>query len=200
MASSRLPGLRGDGRGNYRVVIWGNAGAGKTTLARRLAVALPQLVVIPVDDLFWNDGWVMTPSDEFAAKLRQLAAENDSFVTDANALKARDAFLSQATDIVWLDWPLHVTLWRLLKRTWRRLRTAEVLFGTTDVREDWRETFFSRKSIIWWCLSTHRYLRQTLAKILAEEEDVRARLNRRFTRPADLEEWVAAIEGKVKSK
>ncbi|GJN88112.1 hypothetical protein Rhopal_001068-T1 [Rhodotorula paludigena] len=195
MPSPPAPLLKGDDEGNVRLVIWGNSGAGKSTLAKRLAVALPQLKVIAMDDLLFNDGWVKTPPDEFDANLHRLTTENDSLVTDGNYLKRRHGYLPRATDIIWLDWPLHITLWRLLKRTWQRWRTAELLFGTSDVREDWRVTLFSRESIIW-----HRPVRRELSQILRDEPEVSATSNRRFARPSELEQWIATIEEEQKGR
>ncbi|GAA5898900.1 hypothetical protein JCM6882_004026 [Rhodosporidiobolus microsporus] len=186
--------LRGDDKGNYRIVVWGNSGAGKSTLAKRLTRVLPGLEEIDMDSLYWNDNWVKTPTDELMATLNHLSATHDSWVIDGNSLKRRSAFLPRATDIVWLDFPFDVTLWRLLKRTFWRWWTQERLFGT-NCREDIRETLFSKESIIWWCLTIHRPLRRDLTALLAANEmGVHDKLRRRFTRTGEVEEWFKAVE------
>ncbi|GAA6025104.1 hypothetical protein JCM10207_003391 [Rhodosporidiobolus poonsookiae] len=191
--------LHGDGHGNYRIVIWGNTGAGKSTLAGRLAHILPQVKFIGMDELLWNDDWVMTPTDELRAAIHEQTHSSTSFVTDGNYLKYKDTFYPRATDIVWLDFPWYVTLWRLLRRTFWRWWTQEQLFGT-NCRERLSETLFSRESIIWWFIIKHRPLRREFGQLLeANEHGVRDKLRGRFRSTEDVEMWLQEVEKGAKS-
>jgi adenylate kinase family enzyme len=63
-----------------RIVVIGNAGGGKSTLARRLA-ALRRLPYIEVDAFTWRPGWVLAPEPEYAAAHAQAIA-GESWVLD----------------------------------------------------------------------------------------------------------------------
>ena len=58
-----------------KIHITGNAGAGKTTLARELATAL-SLPVFGLDKVVWQAGWLKTPPEIRAAKEAALIAKS----------------------------------------------------------------------------------------------------------------------------
>ena len=65
--------------------------------------------------------------------------------------------------IVWLDLPLLVKLGRLVRRSWRRVRTREVLWNGNV--ETWRDVFVGRDAVLIHPLRTHhRSRRGTLAR------------------------------------
>jgi hypothetical protein len=79
-----------------------------------------------------------------------------------------------ADTLVWLDLPLSLVMWRLLRRTIRRAATKEDLWGTGN-RESFVRTFFSRQSILLWALKTHRRNREKFTlecAFLAKEKQV----------------------------
>ncbi|MCB0319265.1 MAG: AAA family ATPase, partial [Bdellovibrionales bacterium] len=47
-----------------RVLIIGNAGSGKTTLAKKLSLQL-KIPLVSLDSLFWKPGWVELSRAEF---------------------------------------------------------------------------------------------------------------------------------------
>jgi len=56
-----------------RIALVGPGGAGKSTLARRLGARLG-LPVVHLDAEHWHPGWVETPAEEWAEKVRALAS------------------------------------------------------------------------------------------------------------------------------
>ena len=60
--------------------------------------------------------------------------------------------------VVWLDLPYWLTLYQVFSRTVRRSVTKEKLWAGN--RESLRKAFFSRDSVIWWCLSNLRKVRR----------------------------------------
>ena len=150
----------------------GPTGSGKTTFARSLAEKLG-VPHVEIDALFWQPGWVMTPADELRAKV-EAALFDGGWVVDGNYTSRLGTFvLEQADQVVWLDLPLRTTLRRLLRRTVRRLRTREAIWGTN--RETFRNAFLSRNSILVYALQTHRSGRRRRAEWISRYPHVRLR-------------------------
>jgi adenylate kinase family enzyme len=80
-----------------------------------------------------------------------------------------------------LDSPLPTTFWRLLRRTVRRSRTCEQLWGTTNT-ESFRRSFLSRDSILWYLLKTYPGSRRRRAQLVAGYPHVRLRWPREVDR------------------
>jgi adenylate kinase family enzyme len=139
----------------------GTSGSGKTALARRLAARLGYSHV-ELDALHWQPNWTEAPPDKFRDRVRH-AVEIDAWVVDGNYSIVRDIVWSRADTIVWLDYPLPVILWRLLRRTVRRMVTRQELWSGN--REDLRTALFSRDSIFLWTLRTHWKNRRTYGAV-----------------------------------
>jgi adenylate kinase family enzyme len=150
----------------------GTAGSGKTTFARALAQKLG-VPHVELDALFWKPGWVMSTAEELRPKV-EAALGDGGWVVDGNySTRLGSLVLSQADEIVWLDLPLRTTFPRVLRRTLRRLRTREVIWGTN--RESLRAAFFSRESILLFSLHAHRRFRRSREELLAAYPHVRLR-------------------------
>jgi len=89
-----------------RVAVLGRAGAGKTTVARRLGEALGA-PVIHLDALFWNADWTPVSSESFAERQRAVTSQ-DAWVLDGNYTSAPgfEERLSRADAIVIVEAPL----------------------------------------------------------------------------------------------
>jgi adenylate kinase family enzyme len=148
----------------HRIVVVGTTGSGKTTLSRQLAerFGVPH---IELDALHWEPHWTEAAPDVFRQRVTD-ALSARSWVVDGNYSKTRDIVWSRADTLVWLDYPLSVCLYRLLKRTIRRAATHELLWGTNC--ENWRQAFFSRDSLFLWALTSHRRRQRTFPAALRQ--------------------------------
>jgi adenylate kinase family enzyme len=97
-----------------RILIIGPGGSGKSTLARRIGdcTGLP---VVHLDSMYWKEGWVETPKEEWARVVQDLAAR-EAWVMDGNYGGTLDLRLAVADTVVFLDLPRWVCLWRVVKR------------------------------------------------------------------------------------
>jgi adenylate kinase family enzyme len=170
-----------------RVAVIGTTGSGKTTLARRLAEQTG-LRVVELDALFWGRDWQPAPVELFRYRV-ECETSDGGWIVVGNYGQVRDLVWRPADTLIWLDLPLPLVMWRLLRRTVRRVTTQEKLWGTGNT-ESWRNAFFSRDSILLWALKTHRRNRQKFAiecEFLAKDKRVV-----RLTSPRAVEAFVAA--------
>jgi adenylate kinase family enzyme len=98
-----------------RVMVVGCAGAGKTTLARRLAHELG-LPAISLDFHFWRPGWQIPGREAWREQTVALAAL-PAWVMDGNYSSTYDVRMPRAQYLIWLDYPRATGLRRVLLRT-----------------------------------------------------------------------------------
>jgi adenylate kinase family enzyme len=98
-----------------RIMVVGNAGAGKSTFARRLGAKLA-LPVIHLDAYFWRPGWQASEAQAWRQQLATLAAA-PAWVMDGNYVNTYDIRMPRADTLVWLDHPRGLCMRRVLMRT-----------------------------------------------------------------------------------
>ncbi|MBD2463342.1 adenylate kinase [Oscillatoria sp. FACHB-1407] len=168
-----------------RIVVVGCSGSGKTTTARHIAKLL-HIPHVELDALHWEPNWTEAPLDVFQARITK-ALSGDRWVVDGNYSKVRDLVWSRADTIVWLDYPLGLVMWQLLKRTLQRSWRQEVLWNGN--RENWQLSFFSRDSILLWALRTFRKHRRTYAAL--SQDPIFAHLKFvRLRSPQNTRDWL----------
>lgn len=101
-----------------RVVVVGSGGAGKSTLARRLA-AVTGLPLHHLDVLFWGPNWQETPSEEWERVQRRLVS-GERWIIDGNYAATLDIRIAAADTIVFLDLPRVLCTRRATLRSLRR--------------------------------------------------------------------------------
>jgi adenylate kinase family enzyme len=117
-----------------RVAVIGNAGGGKSTLARALATRRG-LPYVEIDSLLWRDGWQPAPEGEYEAEHARLIAE-PRWVTDGlGRLESLAARLSRASGIVLIDLPLWMHFWLAAERqiAWARGEIAHPPAGAKEM-------------------------------------------------------------------
>jgi adenylate kinase family enzyme len=115
-----------------RILIIGNSGGGKSTLARRLGACLG-LPVIHLDVLFWKPGWVESDDDAFRAQVG-LALQSDAWVCDGNFGGTWDLRMPRADTIVWIDQSPWLCLVRAIGRVfaYRNRRRPDMAEGCRE--------------------------------------------------------------------
>src|SRR5690606_16379515 len=98
-----------------RVIIVGPSCSGKSTLGAQLGERLG-VPFIELDALLWKPDWHESEPDEFRAKLISAHA-GDGWVSAGNYLRhTRDVTWPRAETVIWLDFPLWLTTWRVVTR------------------------------------------------------------------------------------
>jgi energy-coupling factor transporter ATP-binding protein EcfA2 len=110
-----------------RILVLGRTGSGKTTLARQLAAAL-EVPHVELDSLYFGPGF-STVSLPVLRERTTAAIAAERWVIDGNKRAVRDLVWPRADTIVWLDYPLGVSLWRLTRRARRRTAVLKAEAG-----------------------------------------------------------------------
>ncbi len=97
-----------------RVLVIGPCGSGKSTLARELAPRMG-LPLVHMDQLGWQAGWVETERAELHARLAAVVAQ-DRWLIEGNYGSVLPQRLARADTVIYLDFPIRLCLWRLVKR------------------------------------------------------------------------------------
>ncbi len=134
-----------------RIAVVGTSGAGKTTLARQLSARL-NAPHIELDALYWGPNWTPVAADQFRTAVDKSTSQ-PRWVCDGNYSPVHDLVWRRATTVVWLNLSFPVVFSRALRRTISRGFNRSELFAGN--RESFRQSFFSRDSILLWILQTH---------------------------------------------
>jgi len=144
-----------------KVAVFGNAGAGKSTLARRLAEATG-LSLYPIDKIQWRAGGDPVPREEYLKQHADLLTR-DQWVIDGYGCTASAWERFAAADtLVYVDLPLLTLHWWVTKRFIKSLfKTPE---GWPDRSPIWSSTVSSYR-VLWPC---HRHLTPKYRQLVAE--------------------------------
>ncbi|KAF7377278.1 hypothetical protein MSAN_00148100 [Mycena sanguinolenta] len=127
---------------------------------KQLADALG-LPFISLDAFFWKPGWEESTSEEMRARVEQRLADcPNGWVVDGNYTRRIGGIVGDtSTDVIWLDPPLALTLPRIIWRTFLRLLGLKEPCSL-GCNERLSKVFFSRESIVWWCITQHGLVRE----------------------------------------
>ena len=179
-----------------RVHVIGNSATGKSTLAKRLALAL-DADFVELDALNWLPDWVSlteTNPDELERRFKH-ATRGDAWVVAGSYSRfAQRTFWPRLDTVVWLDLPVPLLVWRVLRRSWRRWRTRELLWGTNFDRF-WPQLALWRKddSLVYWIVRAQRGKRKWMRATMADPRWTRIHFIR-LASVDEIESFASTIE------
>lgn len=162
-----------------RVLIVGPCGAGKSAFGFALARATG-LPLFHMDKLNWKPGWIESTDGELRAKLRETVA-GERWIIEGTYGGTLDERLPRADTVLYLDYPIPLCFWRVLKRivTWRGR-------SRPDMTEGCPEGF--NLAFLLYVARWNAGARQRLESRLADHLDKVVQL----PRPDAAERWLAA--------
>ena len=149
-----------------RVAVFGNAGGGKSTLAKRLA-HLTGLPLHPLDMIQYRAGGGEVPYEEYLRAHADLISQDEWIIDGLGCAASAWERFSKADTLVYIDLPLVTHHW------WVTKRLVQGLFVTPEGWPDnspiWSSTLSSYK-VLWLCHRemTPRY-RQLVVDVAASK-------------------------------
>lgn len=181
-----------------RVSVVGNAGSGKTRLARQIAAVL-DIPFVELDAIHHLPGWEPIDPVTFLATVGAVA-EGDLWVIDGNyrTVVVDGPVWQRADTVVWLDLPRGTVIRQVTVRTVRRLVCREQLWNGN--REPLRNlvSWDPSKSIIRWAWTQHAKYRQRYTTAMSSPS-VRHLNFVRLTSHAAADSWLSELRAARKS-
>ncbi len=147
-----------------RINLVGTSSCGKSTLGKRLSKIL-DAPYTEMDALFHEPNWTEAKPEVFRERVANATSPN-KWVLDGNYhSKTHDIKWSRATMILWLDMPFSTNMYRAVTRAVNRAWTQRELWPGTGNRESFRQTFFSKDSMILWTATSYGRLRKRYSAI-----------------------------------
>lgn len=144
-----------------RVAVFGNAGGGKSTLARQLAV-ITGLPLYVIDKLQFNDGGAAVPHEEYLDRHRHIL-KTETWIIDGFGDTATVWERCEFADtLVHIDMPLPVHYWRVTKRLIKGLFADPE--GWPKGSPLWRSTMAGYRVLP----QCHRYLTPQYRQLISE--------------------------------
>jgi adenylate kinase family enzyme len=145
-----------------RVAVFGNAGGGKSTLARRLA-EITRLPLYPLDLIQYRTGGGEVSPEEFLKAHADLLRKDTWIIDGFGSVATAWERFSRADTLVYIDLPVATHFWFVTKRLIQGLFVATPE-GWPEGSPMWRSTVTSYK-VIWLC---HRRLTPKYRQLVAE--------------------------------
>lgn len=174
----------------------GNSSSGKSTFAEGLARAL-DVPLVELDALNWEPGWIgLNDHDpaEFERRIESATAGDAWVVAGSYTSFSQRVFWERLDTVVYLDLGVPRLVWRMLRRSWRRMRTRELLWGT-NTEQFWPHLMVWRRerSLVWWIVTQQRRKRDQLVGWMDDPAWRHIRFVR-LTSPTEIEAFALSVE------
>ncbi|MCT2588390.1 adenylate kinase [Streptomyces sp. N2-109] len=172
-----------------KIALFGPPATGKTTLARRLSWKLGCPHTDLDDLLFTPDGSL--PMEEFRRQAGEIT-RGDEWIVEGNFSQLADVVWHRADVLVWLDFPLPLIVYRILRRSLRQLAGRED--SAQARRLTWGKAFFSRRSLLRTAIRKYRNNRSRYV-LQVSETAARGVEVVRLRNPREVQRWTKAAAG-----
>jgi energy-coupling factor transporter ATP-binding protein EcfA2 len=181
--------------GCQRVLILGRTGSGKTTLARELAAAIG-VPHVELDALYFGRDFSTVPLSVLRERT-SAAIAGDRWVTDGNKSAVRDLVWPRADTVIWLDYSLVVSLWRLGRRALWRTSVLKAQAAQRDGKAGLPRQFLLAAKGVLTALRSHKGQRREYPRMFAKQENQHLAVVR-LRSPRATRDWLArAPAGRV---
>jgi adenylate kinase family enzyme len=141
----------------YRILIFGNSGSGKSTMARRLSakLAIPHL---DLDQLAWSSPGVRKPLVDSSRALEEFRARNEAWIAEGSYGDLIDLLIPHATEVRFLNPGTEACVANCQRRPWEpeKYGSPEEQNANLDFLLQWVRQYGTRSDE--YSLARHRSL------------------------------------------
>ena len=154
-----------DLRAASRVLCYGVTGSGKSSAATEIGAKLGLPVHLVDDEIGWLPGWINRPVGRQIELATQIVAV-ERWILDSAYGSWLEPVLARTEVIVALDYPRWLSLARLLRRTWQRVRDSQPVCNGNI--ETWEQALGRDSIIVWHFTSFARKRARIRARLAAD--------------------------------
>jgi adenylate kinase family enzyme len=158
-----------------RIVIFGNSGSGKSTMARALAKR-HQIAMLELDTVVWEPGQiaVLRPSDVIRGDVEQFLASHEQWVVEGCYGELVEKMLDRCTEAIFLNPGLDVCIANNRQRPWEPHKYASAAAQDAMLKGllQWVEGYYARDDQ--WSYAYHRRLFDSFAGVKVEMTELPA--------------------------
>ena len=114
--------------------------------------------------MFWKANWIESGNEEFRNNIKEEMRDKTGYVINGNYNKVKDITCGNCDTIIWLDYSRFIVMYRVIKRTFIRVFTKEILWQGNI--ETFKKSFLSKDSIIIWAWKTYSIRKKQYLNLL----------------------------------
>jgi len=134
---------------DYRILLIGCSGSGKSTFAQELAEKL-ELPVLHLDRVWHATDYSETATELLKQTQIEFANKNDRFIIDGNYSGTMDVRIPHANLIVWLQVPRRVSMYRVIMRSIKRnFRLEQRIDMADEFKEKLNREYWEFLKFVW---------------------------------------------------
>jgi adenylate kinase family enzyme len=140
-----------------RIYVVGNTCSGKSTVGRKIAKKI-DIPFVELDEINFLPNWVGLSEHNprlFQAKIIEATKSDSWVIAGSYGDHIRATLWKDINLIVWLDLSIPTILGRLVRRSWQRWRTHELLWGTNYENFFKHLKIWSNDSLLFWAVTQH---------------------------------------------
>jgi adenylate kinase family enzyme len=142
-----------------RIVIYGNSGSGKSTMARALA-ARHGVALLELDTVVWESGKVavLRPREDIEADFERFLDSNETWVVEGCYGELVEMALPRCSELVFLNPGLEACVANNRRRPWEphKYESAEAQDAMLSNLIEWVAGYYTRSDQ--WSLAYHRHI------------------------------------------
>ncbi|HIE83171.1 MAG TPA: hypothetical protein EYQ00_04655 [Dehalococcoidia bacterium] len=157
-----------------RIYVVGNTCSGKSTVGRKVA-SKTDIPFVELDEINFLPNWFGLNEHNprlFQAKIIEATKSNSWVIAGSYEDHIRVTVWKDINLIIWLDLPIATILGRLVRRSWKRWRTHELLWGTNYENFFKHLKIWSNDSLLFWAVTQHANKRKRMLAIVTNNSEL----------------------------
>jgi len=146
---------------------------------------------VELDSLYFGPDFSRAPLSLLRDRT-SAAIAGDRWVTDGNKRAVRDLVWPWADTIIWLDYPVYVSLWRLAKRARTRTSALSAQAARTGRRTELPKQMLAAAKGVLTALRSHRGQRREYPRMFAQPANQHLAVAR-LRSPRATRQWMARV-------